>query len=264
MIDIHSHILYGVDDGSDDIETSMEMARIAAQNGVKTIVATPHYIRYDLEQDVGLLRSRIADFNIALKESEINIEVLSGMEVYITPDLIELIEQKKILTINNTRYLLLELPLNSMPNYVEDIIYNLRLDGYTPVLAHPERNMIITKQPDKIKRLINLGAIVQCNAGSIRGRFGSNIKDTAQYMVKQKLVHVVASDCHGVKRRTPRLTKAYTIVEELVGQEYADKVFKSNPSKIVNDMEIESTYTVVNDDVRVKGFKYIVNKILNK
>lgn len=240
MIDIHCHILPDIDDGAKDMVEAVEMARIAYKEGITQIVATPHYIE-DGEYLSEGIDEKVKKLNSILKEKEIDLEILAGNEVYITPNMVSLIENKHINTINDTKYLLIEFPFFDIPNYTEDIIFELKLRGLTPIIAHPERNKAISENLNMLIKYIDMGALCQINSGSITGKFGKETMETALDLVKHDMIHVVASDGHSMRGRKPSLKRAYEKVIGLYGEEKAKELFYANTQKIIEGKEIDIT-----------------------
>lgn len=240
MIDIHCHILPNIDDGAKDMVEAVEMARIAYKEGITKIVATPHYIE-DGEYLSEGIDEKVKKLNSILKEKEIDIEILAGNEVYITPNMVSLVENKNINTINNNKYLLIELPFFDMPNYTEEIIFELKLMGITPIIAHPERNKAISENPNMLVKYIDMGALCQINSGSITGKFGKETMETALDLIKHDMTHIVASDGHSMRGRKPSLKSAYEKIMGLYGEEKAKELFYVNTQKIIEGKEIDIT-----------------------
>ena len=232
MVDLHSHVLPGVDDGAECIEESLRMLRKAAAAGVETVVATPHLLRgvYEIES---LEREQMtADLQKAADESGINIQIKSGVECYLSPEILEDTSRLRELTLNNNgKYILVELPMQTVPAYAEDILFSLKVQGITPVLAHPERNMEICRNPNILFDFVMKGIIAQLNAGSILGYFGGRIKKVAQTLLTHKLVHVIASDMHSAN--SPTLDQAVPVVERLLDPERASRMFTEIPRRIL-------------------------------
>lgn len=256
MIDIHCHILPNIDDGAKDMEEAVEMARIAYKEGITKIVATPHYIE-DGEFISKGLDDKVEKLNNILKEKEIDLEVLTGNEVYITPNMVSLVENRYINTINNNKYLLIELPFLDIPNYTEDIIFKLNLIGITPIIAHPERNKIVSENLNILVKYIDMGALCQINSGSIIGKFGKETMKTALNLIKYNMAHVVASDGHSMRGRKPSLREAYEKVMSLYGNEKAKEFFYINTQKIVEGKEINITLPKI--IVKKKAIKKVLN-----
>ena len=233
MIDIHCHILPGADDGPQTLEESIEMARIAYEDGIRTIVSTPHYIDGNTDHSGDYILDKVWNLNKELKRKEINIEILCGNEVYITPNLNELIKKNRIHTINSTQYLLIEFPMFGLPMYVEQVIFDLQLLGITPIIAHPERYKWVAEDPSLIKDFIRMGALCQINSGSITGKFGQAAKSTSNLLITHNMAHVVASDGHSPRTRTPKLLEAYEYIVNKNGKKLADWLFYVNPKKII-------------------------------
>ena len=222
MFDLHCHILPGVDDGADCWDDSLEMARIAVRDGVKTLVATPHY-SFDLEP--ASVVELVSQLNQRLAKEQIALTVAPGMEAYLDPDLPSLLRAGRILTIG-ANYLLVELPFNSLPIYTDEVLFQVMLSGYKLILAHPERNNKVIHNPGLIYDWVTRGMLVQVNSGSILGKFGSQVKQTAEALVRANLVHFIGSDAHSPNRRRPDLGEACQVLSRLTGE--AEKICNNN------------------------------------
>lgn len=211
MIDIHSHILPGLDDGADTIETTIEMLKVVQADGVKTIFATPHYYRGHFENDYNLVKKYVSDIRnwISLSNSNIQIEVLPGQEVFINNYTLRLYKEGIIGTLNNTRYMLIELPFDNLDNTTLDVIYELRLLGVVPIIAHPERYSFIIEKPSNINQLITEGCLFQINSGNIEGTINKQAKKTADTLIKNGICDFIASDIHRIGNRYSRVISAY-------------------------------------------------------
>jgi protein-tyrosine phosphatase len=232
MVDLHCHILPDVDDGARCIEDSLEMLRKAAAAGVETVAATPHLLRgvYEIES---LEREQMtADLQKAADENRINIQIKPGAECYLFPEMLEDTSKLRKLTLNNNgKYILVELPMQTIPSYVEDVLFGLSAQGITPVLAHPERNMRICGNPNILFDFVVKGYIAQLNVGSILGHFGRHIRKTARVLLTHRLVDVIASDMHSVN--SPSLDQAVPVVEKLLGPEQTARMFTEIPRQIL-------------------------------
>jgi len=232
MVDIHCHILPGVDDGARNMEESLRMLSKAAVAGVETVVATPHLIAGTYGIEFLNREQMTADLQKAADESGINIQIKPGVEYYLSSGMLEDTAKLKELTLNNNgKYILVELPMQMIPIYAKDVFFNLNMQGITPVLAHPERNIAICRDPNILFDFVMNGVVVQLNAGSILGCFGRYIKKTARIMLTHRLVHVVASDMHSDDSITQG--HAAPAVEELIGSEEASLMFTENPGRIL-------------------------------
>ena len=232
MIDIHCHILPGVDDGAKSIEESLAMLRKASAAGIEVVVATPHYIRGSYELD-SLERQQItADLQKAADENGIDIQVKPGVEYYLTAQILEDFHRLKEFTINNNgKYILVELPMRDIPPSMDELFLNMVANGITPILAHPERNARICRNPNILFTFLMKGCLAQINIGSILGYFGKESKRTARTLLTHKLAHIVASDMH--TPNSPTLDQAVLAVEKLVGKEQAARMFVEIPRQIL-------------------------------
>ncbi|MBU4234085.1 MAG: hypothetical protein KKD99_04725 [Proteobacteria bacterium] len=239
MIDVHSHILPGIDDGARDLEEALEMARLAVADGIRVMVATPHLFKHksvDLDainekrvilEHIDIFRDRLAAEGIAL-------EILPGCDVPLSVDALSLLAEDRVLTVNDgKRYLLLELPHFSIPPSLEDICFRLQSRGLTPIITHPERQPLIKERPDRLGRLIDLGCLAQLTAGSLTGGFGRRVAKVSRQLVKKGYIHLLASDTHNTRGRPPMLSKAVSELSKLVGPEQARAMVTLIPEKII-------------------------------
>ena len=238
MVDLHCHILPGIDDGSKDIEETLEMARIAVSEGVQHIICTPHYIQYSDYYNKKQVEALVDEMNERLNEEGISLTLSAGHEVYMTPDLPKLVQEGEVSTLNNTQYLLVEFPMNDIPLYAEDVFYELRLMGLTPVLAHPERYPMIIENPTLLLKFLNLGVLCQANVGSIRGFFGERVQETVFKLIEHRMIHFIATDAHTPRNRSPKVQKALEAVTKLDAT-LAQELFIENPLKVYQNELIE-------------------------
>ncbi len=234
MIDIHSHILPNLDDGAKNIEQALQLCRMAERDGVKTMVATPHMMDGQFSFGPETILLRFAELTSFLKKARINLEILPGAEIHITPNLVQKIIRREVLTLNHTgRYILLELPFQRIPPQTKEVIFDLMLNGITPIIAHPERNAEVQEDPNKLYDFISLGALSQITASSLTGRFGSKARKCAIRLIEQNLTHIIASDTHSPDLRPPGLTEAVKTVGKIIGQEAAWNMVSLFPEKIL-------------------------------
>lgn len=240
MIDIHAHILPGIDDGARDIYDTLEMAHIAAESGVTAIVATPHcnipgyFDNYFGEAYKEVYQKAVT----AIQKESIPIQLLPGMEVYGTYNLPELIVNKKIMPLNQSRYILIEFAFDEDPDFASDLLDRVREVGARPVVAHVERYEFVQEDPNLIYEWWKKGYAIQVNKGSLLGNFGRSAERTAHRLLRHGLVSVVASDAHGPHRRTPYLKEAYQEVCADYTSTLADRLFQKNPSQICKNEAI--------------------------
>lgn len=197
IIDFHCHILPGLDDGAGNWDESLEIACFLVSQGVTGVVATPHWLEGFFTPKVADILSLVDQLQQKLHQAGINLQVYPGSEVELSPSLPELVRQGTVLTINNGgRYLLVELPFNELPKYTEEVLFRLKIDGITPVIAHPERNARLAKHTDELIPLIRMGCLTQINAGSFAGLYGTKAETAVCDWLKQKAVHLLGSDLH--------------------------------------------------------------------
>lgn len=235
MIDIHCHILPGLDDGPQTEQQSLAMCELAAADGIKTIVATPHTGNGEYLSPAKDVRKGVEKLNKLLKKKEINLTILPGHDAYIQLRLIEDIKQGKVLTINDAKkYIILELPAQSVPFYVEEFIIKLKSNGITGIISHPERNDQIQKDTRALKRLVAAGALAQITALSLTGGFGNPAQKTAQTLLKQRLAHIIASDAHSKDMRPPVLSEAVKEASRIIGERNAWDMAHTTPLEIIS------------------------------
>ena len=233
MIDMHSHILWDMDDGAESQEESLSMAAIALEEGIDTIVATPHCIEeQDLEAFAKRVEERCKSLQKALNDKGISLNIIPAAEIYMDPDILERPGLDK-LTIGDTHYILVEMPMGEVPKYAEDFLYHLQLKGFTPIIAHPERNRGIIEQPNILARFIDLGSLTQINTGSISGFFGSKVQECARILITHNMGHVLGTDSHSNGRRGPYIKQAVENLCNWLDKNSADKIIYHNPETVL-------------------------------
>lgn len=227
MIDIHCHILAGTDDGPAGIEESVEMARIASGDGIRTIIATPHI--KDSFYPPGLIQERVDDLNRRLYDLSVPLRVLRGFDVnaLLDPSLLG------DYTIEGTSYLLVEFPHTHLPGNARDILFNLVLSGYRPIITHPERNPSVIRDPRLLPGLIEISPLVQITAGSLLGEFGPEIQECAIHLLRRDFVSFIATDAHSSRSRRPVLSEALRVAERVIGKESARRLVSANPEAVI-------------------------------
>lgn len=237
MIDIHSHILPGIDDGPKKIEMSLDMIRRSYEEGTIDIVATPHFRRGCFETPYEEVKKITKYFNELLKAEDLDINIHYGQEVYYSDRIIQDLEEGLIGTINGGRYMLVEFPMRKIPSEAIDYMYELKLRGITPIIAHPERYIEIIKKPETLNPFIEEGCLFQLNAGSIRGDFGKDVKKTAEILIKNNIYGFIGSDAHNNSSRNTGIKEEYQ--EVFKKNKDLEHIFLENSNKLLNDEEIE-------------------------
>ena len=234
MIDLHCHILSGVDDGADTMEESCRMARLAAESGVTALAATPHcappqfanFAGAELERRFRRLRERLAQEKIPLR-------LHTGMEVFATPELPRQLNEGRLLTLGGSRYLLVEFAFGEDEWFAERMLEEVEARGLTPVIAHPERYYFVQDDPLVLRGWAGEGRVIQANKGSFFGMFGRRAARTAHWCLDQGCIHLIGSDAHSSYRRTPRMNEIYDYTAEFTAPEIADFLLRDNPAEIL-------------------------------
>lgn len=238
MIDLHAHILPGIDDGASDLAMALDMLTVAAEDGITGIAATPHFIQGSFAPPGPEVRAGVERLAREAEARGIAIAIHPGHEVRAAAGLVERIRSGEVLALDpRGRYLLLEMPGSSVPEWMDRLVFELEVAGITPVLAHPERNTGIIRDPMRLHALIENGCRTQITAGSLLGHFGKHAAETARALLEHDMVHVVASDAHDNRFRTPSLSAARVIVAEAAGEGVAEALFVANPRAVLGGDE---------------------------
>lgn len=237
MIDIHSHILPGIDDGAQTEEDSIAMAKAAIQNGIDTIVATPHHKNRTYDNVKADIIQHVTILNQLFEANGLDLQVLAGQEVRIYGEIVEDIEKGEILPINNSKYILVEFPTDSVPHYTEQLFYDIQVAGYVPVIAHPERNRELLNNHTKMFELVRNGALTQVTAGSLLGAFGKQMQQFSHQLIASNLTHIIASDAHNTTSRTFNLHEAYEVIKSKYGVE-TYYMFVENAHLLLDNMNL--------------------------
>lgn len=233
MIDIHSHILPGIDDGSRNFVESVEMVRELASLGVTDIIATPHYVDKSAYVSAKYDNSRLLqELKKYLKEEGVDVRVFLGNEIFIDEDIMGLIKNRKITTMADSKYLLVELPLNDEFSNYEDYLQDLMDNGYNVLLAHPERYSILKEDYEKAVELYKMGVLFQCNLGSITGKYGNDAKKLVKKFAKDKMIFAFGNDAHR-PGRCGYIGVALKKLSRYYGEAELKKVLVTNPGKIL-------------------------------
>lgn len=238
LIDLHCHMLPGVDDGAKDLPFALNMARAAVDEGISHILLTPHHMDGDYTNHRLDVINRVANFQQSIRNAEIPLTVFPGQEVHLTGDLLKAIDANDVLYMDEGgRYLLLELPHSGVPEYTEDMIFELKTRGITPVIAHPERNHGFQKQPDKLYDFIEMGCLTQLTSSSYLGIFGKDVEKLTEKMIDADLGFVFSSDAHNFKGRRFVMREAFQKLEKRKGKGLAMR-FNANAKAIINGDEV--------------------------
>jgi len=235
LIDLHCHILPGIDDGAADSSVSLAMARMSVEQGVTVVACTPHILPGLYHNSGPAIRQDIAQLQNLLQQEGVPLQLATGADVHMTPDFVGGLRSGHLLSIADSRYVLVEPPHHSVPPQLEDFFFNLVVAGYVPILTHPERLSWVPSRYDTIKRLVGAGVWMQVTAGSFAGAFGRNALYWAERMLSEGCVHLIASDAHDVERRPPNLAAGREFVAKRIGAEEAERLVLTRPMGILKD-----------------------------
>ena len=236
MIDLHSHILPGQDDGAQSLEASLAMARMAVDSGVTAMAATPHCAGdriVEIHAAWQLLKE-------ALEENEIPMKLCLGMEIFGTPETARMLRENRLLTLNDSKYPLIEFSFHSDGMEETRILRSVCKAGYRPVVAHPERYSYVQQDPRLLHQWVRMGCLIQVNRGSLLGRFGRRAQEVAWELVDRGFATVVASDAHSAKVRTPWMEDVWKQLSKEISPLCARMLLRDNPRKILKNEEIHS------------------------
>ena len=239
MIDIHTHIIYDVDDGSDTIEESVAILKSAVLNGVTDIVLTPHYIE-PTEYNKEKVLNNFKQLKQEAEKQNIQVKLYLGNEIAMYGNVLQILSQTDIASLANSKYVLIEFPMNIDVDYVSDTIYEMRIKGLVPIIAHPERCECFRRHYDRIVEAVEEGALIQCNTGSILGVYGNTAKKIVKKLLKDGLIHFFATDTHSTKyNRYDTLDRAEAEIEKMIGKYEKNKLFVYNARKVLINQNIE-------------------------
>lgn len=246
MVDIHTHILPGVDDGAQDLEEALEMAWIAVECGVESLVCTPHgnlpgmYENYEN----GQMSEVFLEFRQRLKEEQVPLQVYRGMEIFVTPDVTERMLNNEVVSINGSGYYLVEFAFDESPDFMGEILYEMQELGAKPILAHPERYYCVQDYPGFLNAWVKNGVHIQVNRGSFFGRFGRHAEEAAYAMLHHNMITCIASDAHSPMQRTTFLGDIYRMLCSEYSEEMAKMLLEINPKRVISGKEIERNHII--------------------
>ena len=235
MIDLHCHLLPGIDDGSPDRDTALAMARMAVADGITHIACTPHITTGVYDNSAATIGALTEEVSRVLQEQGIDLTLLTGADVHMAPDLVQKLRDKRVPTLNDTRYFLLEPPHHVAPPRLDGLVRALVAAGFVPIITHPERLGWIETHYALMGKLVAEGALIQLTAGSITGGFGRRARYWAEKMLDEDLVDIVASDAHNLTGRPPVLSRARDVLAGRIGEAKAWQMVLHRPAAILDD-----------------------------
>ncbi len=256
MIDLHNHILPGVDDGARSLDEACSMARALVARGVTVVCATPHTTEWATAGDAASVQGHVERLSTELAERAIDLRLLPGAEVYLTPHVAAQVQSRQVATLNDTHYVLIEFPYDSLPPFFERAVFELQARGFRPIIAHPERIAPIADDPNILARLIRRGCLAQLTAMSLSGGFGARSRSICELMLEHHLVQLVASDAHDAEPggRLEAIEPARAVAAKVLGAAAERELFEDIPARIVAGERVDSPEPI---DYRKRHFPFL-------
>ncbi len=254
MIDLHSHILHGVDDGAVTLADSLAIARMAVDDGIEVMACTPHFMPGMYDNSAADIIRRVDQLNHEFANAGIALPLVYGADAHIRPDFVSRLRSGEILTLHGSNYVLFEPPHATLPQRMEDLLYEITIAGYVPILTHPERLKWIENAYPLIEKLAAQGVWMQITSGSLTGRFGKRPQYWAQRMLQEGLVSILATDTHNIRSRPPNLSKAYEIAVQELGKEQASHLVHGRPICVLENMSPEAAPALPQGNSRASSF----------
>ncbi len=251
MIDIHTHILPGLDDGAADWNDTLNMAKAAAAEGIKKLISTPHHANGRYDNPAVEVRAHVNRTNERLADAGVPVTVAPGQEIRVHGDLLEAWHRGELLTLADSAYVLIEMPFSHVPKDMKELIHELGVLRLRPIIAHPERNAEIVKHPRLLAELVELGACAQMTTHSLLGDFGRQVRQAAWTLCESGLVHLVSSDAHHHERRGFRMREAYEAIRQRMGEPW-EAYYKRNARCVADDMPFDSPPSATASDTLLR------------
>ncbi len=235
------------------MEEALEMCRIAVEDGIRIVVATPHMLNgmFSVEREDVL--GGVQRISSALGEASVPLEILPGADVHLDRSLLGRLDRGDLVTVADLgRHLLLEFPQDIVPEGAREVLFQVQLKGITPIITHPERNIAIQQSPAILDDLVSAGSLTQITAGSVTGVFGTRVRDCSLRLLRSRTAHLVSTDAHNTGRRAPRLSDAVRVVQEEVGSEEAERIFLQRPARILEGAHVEVPEPVADQPLKKK------------
>jgi protein-tyrosine phosphatase len=233
MIDLHSHFLFGVDDGARDIDATFKMLHQAEEVGITKLLATPHINEQTDLNSIQHIQHIFSKVKQRIKQENMNIDIKLAAELEYGMELVKVTRQSWVLIGKKSRYLLFELPLFNMPLNILDVLFQLRVKNVIPIIAHPERNVQIQKNFKILYEYLKQGCLIQINAGSVVGNFGKTCQRICHHLLEEQAIHFIGSDAHDIRNRGYQVfLTAYHYMLKKYGEEYINSLFYHNPDKV--------------------------------
>jgi protein-tyrosine phosphatase len=257
LIDLHSHILPGVDDGARDLADALDIGRLAVDNGIQVMACTPHFMPGVYDNESNDIRARVEHLNQELLSAGIDLALVEGSDAHVRPDFVQCLRDRTILTLHSSRYVLFEPPHNIMPPRLADLLHNIQMAGFVPILTHPERLRWIEQDYDFFVAAAQSGVWMQITAGSLTGRFGKRPQYWGMRMLSEGLVSILATDAHNTRSRPPLLAEGREIAIAEVGLDEATQLVVTRPGLVLENadpQDVPATMVQPTKSVKKTGF----------
>ena len=238
LVDIHNHILPGLDDGPESLKEALLLAENAVANGITHVIATPHHLSEKYRNSALEVKEAVAGLYRELSQRNIHLKILPGQEIHLSANILEELEKDPLTLANSGKYLLIELPNSYIPANTLDVIYKIQLKGYTPIIVHPERNKILRKNKQLLYEYVCKGVLIQITASSLLGLNGRSFRKYTKELIKHNLVHFISSDAHHYIKRPFLLTKAFESIKRDFSESHVNN-YCENANHIVYGTEIQ-------------------------
>lgn len=241
MIDLHSHMLPNLDDGATDWEQSLAMARVAVADGITDVVCTPHWVSGRYENTRSLILEKLDESRKMLALAGIELRIYPGAELRLDITLPDRIKAGELLTINDGgKYALIELPDGSLPDHLDEFFWDLEMRRIKPILSHVERNSVLRQEPSRLYRWVEMGYLTQMTAASLVDSYTAEIREFALRLLEHRLIHMLVSDSHGLRTRTPKLSEGLAAATEVIGAKAAQRLVDDTPSRILRAESVDT------------------------
>lgn len=236
MIDLHCHILPGIDDGAADVDAALDMARAFVADGVSVVACTPHILPGLYQNTDSGIRTAVGELQRRLDEADIPLKLVPGADNHIAPDCVAQLRDRRMLPLADSRYVLIEPPHHVAPPRMDEVFFDLQVAGYVPILTHPERLRWIESHYALVATLARAGVWMQITAGSLAGTFGSRAQYWAERMLEEGIVHILATDAHDVRHRRPDLSRGAELAARRVGDSEAWHLVSTRPKGVLDNV----------------------------
>ncbi|MDI9469227.1 MAG: protein tyrosine phosphatase [Bacillota bacterium] len=252
MVDLHTHVLWGVDDGAQNLDMTMKMLWQYAEAGYTDIIITPHHDPSRYEVPVDVVKEGVSRLTALAREMNLSFNFYPGHEIQLQAQTPQMLKRGELLSLNNSRYVMIELPFLTKPYYAKEILYRIQLLGYIPIISHPERYRYAQQDPPSFAALVGAGCLLQLNLSSLNAT--AKEQEALNYFLRNGLYHVVATDAHNTEMRSPNQKEALYKLSQLVDATEYEKLTETNPRRVLLDQMIPDALQPADDETQGRGF----------